>query len=210
MGTRGVPADYGGFETAVEEIGWRLAARGHEVTVYCRPRARTGGEATRPSTSACGSSTLPALRSSHPRDPEPHRLWPRCTRSGTRPPDVDASSSTRPTPCSCPSCGACGDARGGRTSTASSGSDRSGAAPASGTTAGSRRRSRSGGPTRSSPMPTGSSGYYRDEFGAISELLAYGAPVLHGCRPTTLGPARLARGATTWSSPASSPRTTST
>lgn len=36
MGTRGVPARYGGFETAVEEIGQRLAASGHEVTVYCR------------------------------------------------------------------------------------------------------------------------------------------------------------------------------
>lgn len=36
IGTRGVPAHYGGFETAVEEIGQRLAARGHEVTVYCR------------------------------------------------------------------------------------------------------------------------------------------------------------------------------
>ncbi|XHM10426.1 DUF1972 domain-containing protein [Leifsonia sp. T36S-04] len=36
LGTRGVPAAYGGFETAVEEIGARLAERGHEVTVYCR------------------------------------------------------------------------------------------------------------------------------------------------------------------------------
>ncbi len=36
MGTRGAPARYGGFETAVEEIGSRLAARGYEVTVYCR------------------------------------------------------------------------------------------------------------------------------------------------------------------------------
>ncbi|NYJ30687.1 glycosyltransferase [Galbitalea soli] len=36
LGTRGVPAAYGGFETAIEEIGQRLAARGHEVTVYCR------------------------------------------------------------------------------------------------------------------------------------------------------------------------------
>lgn len=36
IGTRGVPARYGGFETAVEEIGQRLAARGHEVVVYCR------------------------------------------------------------------------------------------------------------------------------------------------------------------------------
>ena len=36
LGTRGVPALYGGFETAVEEIGSRLAARGYDVTVYCR------------------------------------------------------------------------------------------------------------------------------------------------------------------------------
>lgn len=36
IGTRGVPARYGGFETAVEEIGSRLVARGHEVVVYCR------------------------------------------------------------------------------------------------------------------------------------------------------------------------------
>jgi glycosyltransferase involved in cell wall biosynthesis len=31
-----VPARYGGFETAVEEIGSRLVDRGHEVVVYCR------------------------------------------------------------------------------------------------------------------------------------------------------------------------------
>ena len=36
VGTRGVPAAYGGFETAVEEIGKRLIRRGHDVVVYCR------------------------------------------------------------------------------------------------------------------------------------------------------------------------------
>lgn len=36
VGTRGVPARYGGFETAIEEVGRRLADRGHAVTVYCR------------------------------------------------------------------------------------------------------------------------------------------------------------------------------
>jgi glycosyltransferase involved in cell wall biosynthesis len=36
MGTRGVPASYGGFETFAEELGSRLAALGHEVTVYGR------------------------------------------------------------------------------------------------------------------------------------------------------------------------------
>jgi glycosyltransferase involved in cell wall biosynthesis len=36
IGSRGIPALYGGFETATEEIGAHLAERGHEVTVYCR------------------------------------------------------------------------------------------------------------------------------------------------------------------------------
>ena len=36
IGTRGVPARYGGFETAVEEIGSRLVAMGHQVLVFCR------------------------------------------------------------------------------------------------------------------------------------------------------------------------------
>jgi glycosyltransferase involved in cell wall biosynthesis len=36
IGTRGVPASYGGFETCVEEVGQRLAEKGHDVTVYCR------------------------------------------------------------------------------------------------------------------------------------------------------------------------------
>ncbi|MDP5185276.1 DUF1972 domain-containing protein [Blastococcus sp. BMG 814] len=43
VGTRGVPARYGGFETAVEEVGRRLADRGHRVVVYCRTvPGRTG------------------------------------------------------------------------------------------------------------------------------------------------------------------------
>ena len=37
LGTRGIPASYSGFETAVEQITSRLAARGHKVSVYCRP-----------------------------------------------------------------------------------------------------------------------------------------------------------------------------
>src|SRR5258707_490456 len=38
LGTRGIPARYGGFETFAEELATRLAARGHEVWVYCRER----------------------------------------------------------------------------------------------------------------------------------------------------------------------------
>lgn len=41
LGTRGVPARYGGFETCIEEVGKRLVARGHRVTVYCRTTPET-------------------------------------------------------------------------------------------------------------------------------------------------------------------------
>jgi glycosyltransferase involved in cell wall biosynthesis len=36
MGTRGIPACYGGFETFAEELSTHLVRRGHEVTVYGR------------------------------------------------------------------------------------------------------------------------------------------------------------------------------
>ncbi len=38
LGTRGIPANYGGFETFAEEISVRLVERGHRVTVYCRDK----------------------------------------------------------------------------------------------------------------------------------------------------------------------------
>jgi glycosyltransferase involved in cell wall biosynthesis len=38
LGTRGIPARYGGFETFAEEIAVRLAERRHQVTVYCREK----------------------------------------------------------------------------------------------------------------------------------------------------------------------------
>jgi glycosyltransferase involved in cell wall biosynthesis len=36
LGTRGIPANYGGFETFAEELSTRLADRGHRITVYGR------------------------------------------------------------------------------------------------------------------------------------------------------------------------------
>lgn len=36
LGTRGIPAHYGGFETFAEELSTRLVSRGHQVIVYCR------------------------------------------------------------------------------------------------------------------------------------------------------------------------------
>jgi glycosyltransferase involved in cell wall biosynthesis len=38
LGTRGIPANYGGFETFAEELSVRLVERGHDVLVYCRER----------------------------------------------------------------------------------------------------------------------------------------------------------------------------
>jgi len=36
LGTRGIPSNYSGFETCVEQLGQRLVNRGYDVTVYCR------------------------------------------------------------------------------------------------------------------------------------------------------------------------------
>lgn len=60
VGTRGVPAHYGGFETCVEEVGRRLADRGHDVTVYCRNLQ--SGAPRLPSYRGMNLVHLPALR----------------------------------------------------------------------------------------------------------------------------------------------------
>lgn len=38
LGTRGIPARYGGFETFAQELSTRLVKRGHQVTVYGRTK----------------------------------------------------------------------------------------------------------------------------------------------------------------------------
>ncbi len=38
MGTRGIPANYGGFEVFAEMLSTKLVERGHNVTVYCRKK----------------------------------------------------------------------------------------------------------------------------------------------------------------------------
>lgn len=44
LGTRGLPNNYGGSETCIEEVGVRLKDRGVAVRVFCRPRV-TGSRA---------------------------------------------------------------------------------------------------------------------------------------------------------------------
>ena len=40
LGTHGVPAGYGGFETAVEKVGLHLVSLGWRVVVYCQVDGR--------------------------------------------------------------------------------------------------------------------------------------------------------------------------
>jgi glycosyltransferase involved in cell wall biosynthesis len=62
LGTRGVPASYSGFETCAEELGARLALRGHAVTVYCRvPHITYPGRTYR----GMRLVKLPTIRSKH-------------------------------------------------------------------------------------------------------------------------------------------------
>lgn len=56
LGTRGIPARYGGFETFAEELSTRLVALGHKVTVYCRERH------TEPSYRGVQLAYLPTIR----------------------------------------------------------------------------------------------------------------------------------------------------
>lgn len=45
IGSRGIPAAYGGFETFAQELMPRLVERGHQVTVYCRKGYTQGSAA---------------------------------------------------------------------------------------------------------------------------------------------------------------------
>lgn len=61
LGTRGIPAAYSGFETAVENLAARFVARGHEVTVYCRPHMTE----RRDTFAGARLVHLPTIRSKH-------------------------------------------------------------------------------------------------------------------------------------------------
>lgn len=58
IGQKGIPARYGGVETHVENIAVRLAARGHDVRVYCRSRMRADAEHAPPGYEARGRDAL--------------------------------------------------------------------------------------------------------------------------------------------------------
>jgi glycosyltransferase involved in cell wall biosynthesis len=61
IGARGVAGTYSGIETYYEELGSRLAARGHTVTAYCRTHFTPAMDTYR----GIRVRRLPALRSKH-------------------------------------------------------------------------------------------------------------------------------------------------
>lgn len=62
LGMRGVPANYGGLEKVAEEVGTRLAERGHQVTAYCRTHNAPTHEA---SYRGVARVELPSFRQKH-------------------------------------------------------------------------------------------------------------------------------------------------
>jgi len=46
LGSRGIPVNYGGFETLADELSTRLVHKGHDVTVYCCGHYSITGERT--------------------------------------------------------------------------------------------------------------------------------------------------------------------
>jgi glycosyltransferase involved in cell wall biosynthesis len=62
LGSRGIPARYGGYETLMEELAVRLVERGFKVTVYCRSR---GGARALRSYRGVELVQLPTLRTKH-------------------------------------------------------------------------------------------------------------------------------------------------
>ena len=203
VGTRGVPARYGGFETCVEQVGMRLVKAGHDVVVYCR--GTDGGERLG-EYAGMRLVHLPALRRksletlSHTAASVAHLM--------THPVDAAIVFNAANAPF-VPVL----RARGIPVATHVDGLE--------------WKRSKWQGAGRryyrlaesmavrwSDALIADAQGiadYYRAEFGADTELIAYGAPIVHDDRPELL--ARLgspSRTATTSSSPGSSRRTTST
>jgi glycosyltransferase involved in cell wall biosynthesis len=58
LGTRGIPANYGGFETCAEQLSERWAAWGHDVVVYARKERYEKRPATVNGVRVCYTSSL--------------------------------------------------------------------------------------------------------------------------------------------------------
>ncbi len=206
IGTRGVPARYGGFETCVEEVGQRLAERGprgrrllpHDRSDGSRADEYRGMELVHlPAAQAPQLETLSHTALS---------VAPPAARTAP----TSRSCSTRRTRRSCPLLRAARHPGRHPRRRPRVAARQVGPASASATT-GWPSRWRCAGPTRSSPTRRASPTTTGTEFGAATELIAYGAPRSRPTTAPTAGRARPRRPAATtswWRG--SSPRTTST
>ncbi len=177
IGTRGVPAAYGGFETAVEEIGRRLVERGHDVTVYSRAGPRAGAT----STSACGSSTCRRCRRSSSRRSATRALG-RCTLSCAAGPTPRSSSTPRTRPSS-----RCSGAPGIPIALHMDGLEWQRGEVGRRAARRYYRWAEQFGVREADALIADAPGiadYYDDQFGVPTELIRYGAPILETRRST--------------------------
>jgi len=65
IGQKGIPAIYGGVERHVEEISSRLAIKGHDVTVYCRPYYMKENQYYGNTYNNIKIKTVPTIKSKH-------------------------------------------------------------------------------------------------------------------------------------------------
>ena len=179
VGTRGIPAAYGGFETLAWELSTRLAARGHDVTVYCR-RGRT--DESIPVPAGIRRRFLPYLPGKYPSHREPHRPRACSTRSSAA--TTRSGSAMRPTRSS-PACRGSAARWSRSTWTGSSASGRSGALAG--------RAWYAVGERFALVFPNAIvsdakviQDYYLDRYGSRSTLIAYGAPILERDPPPDL------------------------
>ena len=77
LGTHGVPADYGGFETAAEQVGLYLRDQGWRVVVYCQ--AEGDGPVVEDTWNGLERVTIPVAATAGSA-----RRSSTCARSGTR------------------------------------------------------------------------------------------------------------------------------
>ncbi len=62
IGSRGIPARYGGFETMMEQVAPQLVDKGFDVTVYCRSHFTPKGT---DSFTGVKLVVLPTIRTKH-------------------------------------------------------------------------------------------------------------------------------------------------
>ena len=168
VGTRGIPAAYSGFETAVENLAEQFSARGHEVVVYCRPHMTERRDAPRRRPARAPADGPQQV----PRHARPHGALDRAHGDAACAP-TSRSTSSPATPRSCRSPAWPASRRSSRSTawTPSAPSGRRRRRRTCGWPSASRRGSR----RSRSPTPRRSPTSYERRYGRRIEAIPYGA-----------------------------------